>query len=464
VPMPSDTGSFRDPAGQVFLRDSEVYRCIFPDGMMDYEAARNQGIHRDLIAGGQLIDHEEVLVDFAPAGAVYCLHHPRLPFVSYPWEWPFSMFKDAALLHLQVMEYLIPRGFWLRDASAFNAQHDSEGLRLIDTLSIGRKIHDSPWVAYSQFCSHFLAPIAIAAYRDIRLLGLWRNHIDGFPLDLAVGLLPFLKRYRPSIFMHLTLHSQFQQKSDQRKNLEGSRTIRSVKMSDEALLRIIRSLRACVEGINWRLSSKIWASYDTVRTYEERDVSQKTAFVSSVIDEVSPSMVWDLGGNTGEFSLIAAEHGAFVVSIDGDPGCTEYLYRKLRSIQNGRRVLPLTMDLANPSPGLGWASKERLGLADRGPADFVLALALIHHLALAANVPLARVGQWFASLGNHLIVEFVPPSDPMVRKLTLNRPQHLPYSFDVFLEAFGASFHFARQHVLPNGRMLFYCQNKAALQ
>ena len=170
-------------------------------------------------------------------------------------------------------------------------------------------------------------------------------------------------------------------------------------------------------------------------------------------------MVWDLGANTGEFSLIAASHGAFVVSIDGDPACSEYLYQKVLSGKGVKGVLPLTMDLANPSPGLGWDSRERLSLRDRGPADLVLALALIHHLVLSSCVPLGLTAQWLSSLGKNLLVEFVPPEDPMVKKLLQNRgEEHLAYNLDVFERSFGEFFDFEDKTELENGRILFLCK------
>ena len=170
----SHLGSFRDPSGSVFINGGTIQRSIYEPGVKDFEAARELGIYDRLIKAGLLINHNEVEKNGSyPNGTVYSLTHPRLPFVSYPWEWCFSMHKDAALIHMDMMEMLLPQGFWLRDASAFNIQYDGQKLRFIDTLSIGEKIPDSPWVAYGQFCSHFLAPLAYG--------GLLR-HSDFIPL------------------------------------------------------------------------------------------------------------------------------------------------------------------------------------------------------------------------------------------------------------------------------------------
>lgn len=452
-----NAGSFRDPSGQIFEREGEIYRGIFRPGADDFEAAGNAGVFHKLVQSGLLLPHEELDIrDFAPDGTVYLLKHPRLPMVSYPWEWPFSMLKDAALIHLEAMEKLVPDGFWLRDASAFNIQYDGARLRLIDTLSVGRRIPESPWVAYGQFCSHFLAPLALAAYGDVRMLSLWRNYIDGYPLDLVARFLPFWRKYKPGLFMHLILHARAQSMADRKEDIGKIKPVKNAKVSDRGLIGIVRSLYKTIKGIKWKRSSEIWEEYGEIRTYQAEDVAKKSDYVDKVVKRLQPKVVWDLGANRGEFSLIAASHGAFVVSIDGDPACSEYLYQKVFGGNGVKRVLPLTMDLSNPSPGLGWNSKERLSLSERGPADLILALALIHHLVLSSCVPLELTAQWLSILGKNLLVEFVPPRDPMVKKLLQNRgEEHLPYNLDLFERSFGEFFDFEDKSILQNGRILF---------
>jgi len=455
----SDVGSFRDPFGQIFYRNGEVFRAIFPEGAEDYTAARDAGVFRDLQSAGLLIGHEECSLDTAPNGAVYCLRHPRLPFVSYPWEWCFSHLKHAALLHLDVMDIILPKGFWLRDASAFNTQFDGSRFRLIDTLSIGKKPEGSPWVAYHQFCSHFLCPLALAS-RDVRILGLWRNQIDGFPIDFAAHLLPFRLKMRPGIIMHLLLHAKYQSRVDLDAAAGSSTTGR--RLSLEGLKRIVHSLRKTIQGLSPRIESRIWDRYESVRTYDDPDVRIKSEFLRAAVDQLRPGIVWDLGANLGEFSDIASEKGALVVSIDGDPACTELQFQKRFAKGSRSAILPLTMDLANPSPGLGWAGVERSGLTGRAPADLVLALALVHHLVFSSSIPLHKVADWFAALSRNLVIEFVPPDDPMVRKLTQNRPVHLPYTREVFDSAFARRFEVMKTERLPNGRILFLLRRIAA--
>ena len=450
-----NSGSFRDPAGIVFDYGGQIYRSILPGGKDDYEAARDSGVYDSLIKDGLLIEHEEVeLHDFMPAGTVYCVRHPRIPMISYPWEWPFGLLKQAALLQLEIMERLIPRGLWLRDASALNIQYNGAKPVFIDTLSIGRRIEKSPWVAYGQFCSHFLAPLALAAWTDIRTLALWQSFIDGYPLDLAIKLLSRRKRMRPGILLHLVLHARFQQASGTAEKSATGRLRRFSNVSDAGLLGIIRSLRKTIQGIDWHRVRSQWTDYESIGVYSGKDAAEKATFVENAIKRVGPRMVWDLGANTGKYSRIAAENGSYVVSFDSDRGCTEALFEEVvrKSVRN---VLPLHMEIANPSSGLGWANAERMSLKDRGPADMILALALLHHLVFKNSIPLSLIAGWLAYSAPYLVVEFVPPTDPMVLRLTENRvTSHHPYNWDEFQRSFAPHFDFLTQAHLENGRKL----------
>ena len=460
--MTVNTGSFRDPSGHVFTKEKSVYRSIFKAGVINYEAARDAGVYDKLIKAGLLLPHNEVDPgDLTPEGTIYCLSHPLLPMISYPWEWPFSFLKDAALIHLEVMKILLPYGFWLRDASAFNVQYDGVRPCLIDTLSVGQRIPESPWVAYGQFCAHFIASLAMAAYCDIRTFSLWRNYIDGYPLNLATKMLPVWRLFRPGLFMHLGLHALMQERADRKEDIDKLKVVKKPKVSDQGMVGLIHSLNRTIEGIKWKRFSRIWEDYGEIRTYKDEDIVNKSEIVDRVVQRLNPKMVWDLGSNTGEFSLIAASYGAFVVSIDGDAACTEHLYQSLSRKNGHRNILPLTMDLANPSPGLGWNNQERLSLSDRGPADLILALALIHHLVFTSSIPLLLVARWFQSLTRYVLVEFIPPSDPMVQKLLKNRgDEHLPYDLKEFEASFGEYFDFVDRDTLKNGRILFLCKRK----
>jgi hypothetical protein len=169
---------------------------------------------------------------------------------------------------------------------------------------------------------------------------MWRNYIDGYPLDLATKMLPFWRRYCPGLFMHLTLHARVQGLADRKEDIGKSKLARKPKVSDRGLIGLIRSLHRTIEGIKWKRSSKIWEEYGGIRTYQVEDVARKSEYVDRVVQRLQPKMVWDLGANTGEFSLIAASRGAFVVSIDGDPACMEFLYHNVSESNGTKSILP----------------------------------------------------------------------------------------------------------------------------
>jgi hypothetical protein len=144
------------------------------------------------------------------------------------------------------------------------------------------------------------------------------------------------------------------------------------------------------------------------------------------------------------------------VAWDVDPAATELHYRRVRE-DGTTSILPLVLDLGNPSPALGWAGEERRSLEDRSDADVILALALVHHLAIGRNLPLERIADYFARLAPGLVIEYVPKEDPMVRKLLATREDVFPdYTPDGFRAAFGQVYEILEEEpVIGTSRVLF---------
>jgi len=327
------------------------------------------------------------------------------------------MLRDAALLTLDIQAEALAAGFTLRDASAWNIQFRHGRPVLIDTLSLEPTEPGAPWVAYRQFCEQFLAPLALMARRDIRLGGLLREHLDGIPLDLAARLLPGRTRFNLGLGAHIHAHAAAQRRHAAGGELSG-RASRKVSVGRTGQEALVDSLRRTVDGLRWEPSGTEWADYDAGDAAGE-STREKDELVRSLLDRAGGRVVWDLGANAGRYSAIAAGLGRRVVAWDTDPAATERHWRRVRA--DGSDVIPLLGDLANPSPAVGWGLDERASMVDRADADVVLALALVHHLAIGRNVPLARVAAFFARLGPGLIVEFVGREDPMVRRLLATR-------------------------------------------
>jgi SAM-dependent methyltransferase len=417
-------GSFRDPAGFVFRRDAALYRQVNPRFAQHYDQLMTSGLYETLTGAGLLVRHEEV--DVAPhAGDAHRVLRPEIiDFISYPYEWCPGQLRDAALATLRAQQLAFDHGMSLRDASAFNVQFVAGKPVLIDTLSLEILPQGEPWVAYRQFCQHFLAPLALASSVDVRLLRLLAVHLDGVPLDLAAALLPGRSRMQPGLAVHLHAHARSQRRhaddaGAEEQTKSGAKS--GGRFSEQAFRGLIDSLTAAVRKQGWEPGQSAWRDYYAAKeSYSDEAMAHKEELVAKFVGELQPRSVWDLGANTGRFSSLAARTAASVVALEMDPSAVEVSWRQAAAGETPT-VLPLVMDFANPSPGLGWAHAERQSLSDRGPADVALALALIHHLAIANNVPLADVAAWFATLCQWLVLEWVPKDDPMVRRLLASR-------------------------------------------
>jgi hypothetical protein len=435
--------SFRDPSGFVFTRDGVLYRQVNLSYREHFDLLMDSGLHQALVEAGLIVSHEVVDPSLAAADGAYRVLRPdRIPFVAYPYEWCFGQLKDAAMATLRIQRMAMDHGMSLRDASAFNIQFRAGKPVLIDSLSFEKLPEGKPWVAYRQFCQHFLAPLALARYRDVRLMQLARVHIDGVPLDLTAKLLPPRARFRLPLLLHLFLHARSQRKHQaEAGQVESSGRKRGRPFTLQAFRGLIDSLKRAVAGLKWRPGGSAWAGYYAEgESYSPEAMEHKQRLVGELLDRASPRAVWDLGANTGLFSRMAAEKGIPTVAFDLDPAAVEANYE--RAVQAGEEnVLPLVLDLVNPSPGIGWENRERQTLVERGPTDLVLALALIHHLAIGNNVPLDGLAAFLRKLCTWLIVEFVPKSDPKVQGLLAVREDVFPgYTQEGFERAFGERF------------------------
>lgn len=412
-------GSFRDPNGFTFLADGTVYRQVNERYRSNYDKLIGSGLYDDLVGRRLLVPHTETNEIRTTVDHAYKILRPtQIPFISYPYEWSFSQLKDAALTTLDIQKRSLARGMILKDASAYNIQFLDGRPLLIDTLSFESYEEGRAWVAYRQFCQHFLAPLVLMCHKDIGLSQLLRVHIDGIPLDLASSLLPKRSWLNSGIAIHLQLHARAQRRYECK---TPSDAVTSQKRLDKrALKNVADSLISTVKGLKWDHGQTSWADYYAGDSYEEEGLEQKQSIVSGFLNLVNPKCVWDLGANTGVFSRIAADRGAFTVSIDNDPGVVEANYLQAKRGKE-KNLHPLLVDLANPSAGIGWANDERDSLAARCKADCVLALALIHHISISNNVPLKKSAEFFASLSEWLVIEFVPKSDKKVQQLLAAR-------------------------------------------
>lgn len=422
----------RDPSGFLFYQNGSIYRQVNISYKENYDLLINSGLYKNLVDDEVLIPHEEVGIDYAKSDKVYKIIKPQLiPFVSYPYEWCFSQLKDAALTTLKIQKKALDCTMSLKDCSAYNVQFKKGKPLFIDTLSFEKYREGNPWVAYRQFCQHFLAPLALMRYTDIRLNQLFRIYIDGVPLDMASSLLPFHTRFVFPLLTHIHFHAK-SQKHFAAKFVDPSRH----KMSRLSFLSLIDNLESAIKRLKWQARGTEWANYYEDTNYSSDAIQHKKQIVGEFLDRLKPKVVWDLGSNTGLFSRIASDKGMRTISFDIDPVAVERNYLECITKQE-TNILPLLIDLTNPSPGVGWENEERMSIIERGPADTAFAFALIHHLAISNNLPFNKIAHFFGNISNSLIIEFVPKNDSQVQRLLSTREDIYPdYTRQTFENAF----------------------------
>jgi hypothetical protein len=450
------SGSFRDPSGFIFRQEGVLYRQIQRSCREHYDHLMASGLYTNLVEAGLLIPHGEADLRGDDSPDFYKTIRPEpIPFISYPYEWSFSQLKDTALATLEIQKRALDFGMSLVDCSAYNIQFWRGRPVMIDTLSFRMYTEGKPWTAYRQFCQHFLAPLALMSLRDIRLSQLLRIYIDGIPLDLASNILPSKSKLRLPLLLHICLHGK-----SQKRYSDKSLAIKGRKVSLHAFLGLIDSLESAVRRLFWNPRGTEWADYYQGTNYSSSGLEHKESLVGDYLKNTQPRLLWDLGGNVGRFSRIGARMGSLTISFDIDPACVERNY--LQCVREKElNLLPLLSDLANPSPGIGWENEERMSLLERGPADAVMALALIHHLCISNNVPLHKVARFFTRLAPVLIIEFVPKDDSQVQRLLATREDIFPYyDRENFEKAFGEFFLIKRSDPIRDSRRTLYLMEK----
>lgn len=415
--------SFRDPSGFLFRKNGSIYRQINISYRENYDHLMRSGLYRTLVHSGLLVPHEEADIALAKSDDAYKIIKPEpIKFISYPYEWCFSQLKDAALATLTIQKIALDFQMSLKDASAYNIQFRKGKPVLIDTLSFEMYREGAPWVAYKQFCQHFLAPLTLMSYSDIRLNQLFSVNIDGVPIDLASCILPFRTYLKLPVLLHIHLHT-WSQRHYARKSL--TREVLRWRFSLQSFRGLISSLEKAVRDLKWQPKGTEWADYYMHTNYSSEATEHKKQIIEQFLERITPKVLWDLGANTGKFSRLASGKGIETICFDNDPAAVESNY--LECVQKGEtNILPLLVDLTNPSPAFGWEYRERLSLIERGPSDAVLAIALVHHLAISNNLPLAKIADFFNTACNFLIIEFVPKHDSQVQRLLSTREDIFP--------------------------------------
>jgi len=451
------SSSFRDPSGFLFYQDKTLYRQINNSYKENYDHLMSSGLYKALIDSEYLVPHQEVDIEPFDSKTSYTIIKPeKIPFISYPYEWCFTQLKQAALTTLEIQKTAMEYNMMLKDCSSYNIQFYNVKPILIDTLSFEKYEDGQIWKGYKQFCQHFLAPLALMSKKDVRLNQLLRIFVDGIPLDLTSKLLPLRTRSNFSLLSHIHAHAK-SQKHFENKKIDS---FKERKLGKRSLLGIIQSLHSGIKKLNWKPEGTEWGDYYTDTNYSERGFAQKKKIIENFFEKTQVNVVWDLGANVGTFSRISSDRGMYTISFDIDPAAVEKNY--LDSIEKKEtKILPLLLDLTNPSPDMGWENQERASIINRGPADVVLALALIHHLAISNNLPLEEIAQFFKKISNYLIIEFVPKTDSQVKRLLVSREDIFDnYTKENFESEFKKHFSFQTSEQLEDSERILYIMKK----
>ena len=414
----SESGSFRDPSGQVYLINGHVYRSVMPKAADDFKFVRSTGLIDKWVAQGRIIS--ETVVDSSVLGdlgkdASYVLEHPRLPFISYPYEWSFPALKAAALLQLDLHLEALEHGVTLSDASAYNIQFYGTKPVFIDSLSFRRYREGEFWIGHRQFCEQFINPLLLRALSGLPHNAWYRGAFEGISAQELRPLLRWRHMFSWNILTHVVMQARFQSRATGRSDAEQK--IKNQKLPLVAFQQMLRSLRKWISKLEPADTGKtVWANYAEDNSYNSEEAQLKRLFVAHFTKHLMPEALWDIGCNTGDYSKAALEAGAkSIIGFDSDQGALDLAFSRA-TIEN-LNLLPLFMDAANQSPSQGWAQSERMGLRQRANADGILALAVVHHLAIGRNIPLQDVVAWLVSMAPEGIIEFIQKSDPMVQAL-----------------------------------------------
>ena len=455
APVP-EPGSYRDRNGGVFYRDGEVLRGISTKALANWQRLTATRFFEDFTSRGNIVRTEQMgdpVAEDGPWAAV--LRHEPIPFVSYPYEWTFGMLKDAALLHLDLMLAALDEGFILKDSSAYNVQWRGVQPVFIDIPSFEPLEEGQPWVGYRQFCELFLYPLMLQAYKGTDFRPWLRGRLDGISAGALRPLLSARDLLRPGVIMHVVAQNALQRRySGQSSNVRG--TLAQAGFDKSLIVRNALNLRKIVSGMTPGGSKTEWSDYARTHSYGEADFDAKCAFVRHAAGHRRWRRVWDIGCNTGTFSRIAAEHADHVVAMDGDWMAIEALYQSQKERREDS-ILPLVVNLSDPSPGQGWRGAERKALSERGRPDLTLCLALIHHMVISANIPMANFIQWLADLGTALVIEFVGREDEMVKTLLRNKDdQYDDYHVEIFERLLSEHFEIRDSRPLKGGKRSIY--------
>ena len=405
-----------DPQGRLFHYRGEILRGLFPDKAAALLDFLDSPLYAAWVKEGIFV--ETSTSNYRMVGFESILRHRRIRFPSYSFEWTPEMLRDAGLLTLRLNQELLEQDATLQDATPANVLFDGARPIFVDAGSIVNLNRRFLWLPYQQFCQFFYYPSLLnaAGFGNIsrRLLA---DDLNGVQANDVVRLLPVShKLTAPGYFLRVsaTYHSsRLVNYLGREGNLRRWSERAEGQIPDRTRARFLRKIEAVVSRVRFRENSDWEKYYDQT---ERANLKRKQQLVQSVLGNLKPATVLDVGANTGEFSRMAARAGARVVSIDTDEACMSRLYRHAR---NERLLItPLVMNVLSPTPDFGWCGRQFVRASDRFRSELVLALALMHHLIYTGGQDFDRIIATIKSFQErYALYEYVDRTDPLAHRL-----------------------------------------------
>ena len=441
--------SFRDPSGFVFQWNNTYYRQVNKSYANDYDMLMGSGLYQHLLDKKLVIPHTETVEIIADQETWYKTLRPyQVPMITYPYEWCFEQLKDAALLTIKIVKASLDYGMIIKDATPYNIQFVDGRPMFIDTLSFEKYDASKAWVAYRQFCNMFLFPLYLEHYLKTDIQKTLIVYPDGIPVDITSKLLPLKSRTSVGVWLHVYLQNTISRNAGSGKDEE--------KFNKRKLLNLVSHLETTILNLRSRNLTSVWKNYYDETIISKNYLQEKEKIFRKLIANLDLKSALDLGANDGYFSKIIAEKGIQVIAVDNDSRSICGLYES-----KNKNILPLVMDVANPSPATGFANKERLNFFKRINTDAVVALALIHHLVISRNISLQVLAEWFSSISNQLIIEFVPRDDEKVKQMLASRKDvFTDYTAPAFELFFSRYFTIKHKEQVPGTTRTIYLMEK----
>ncbi len=444
--------SYKDPSGFIFQASGKFYRQVNKIYAGHYDLLTKSGLSSFLQEKKLLLPHEEVSENLLHSDDWYLTLLPeQVPFTSYPYEWCFEQLKDAALLTLEIVKLSIDKEMILKDATPYNVQFLNGRPVFIDTLSFEKYDPSLPWIAYRQFCESFLFPLLLSHYHKTSIQPYLNSYPNGVPVNITAKLLPWKSRLNPGVWLHVFLQNKLSKKTN--------KTVSANSFSKNKLFNLISHLDGIIRDLN-NTDKTEWSNYYAESISSQEYLGKKEEIISNLLQKMEGRKLLDLGANDGFFSLLAASKNFDVTAIDKDDQCINTLYKKVKE-ENITNILPLCMDLMNPSPASGFANNERASFGERIHADTVMALALVHHLAIGYNLPLSKIAEYLYGFSHQLIIEFVPKQDEKVQLLLQNKKDIYPeYTREHFENIFQQRFTVTEKVQVPGSDRIIYLMKR----